>query len=866
MQPFMHYSVILALLKKDLRSLLPLVLITWTVFLMQPVIAGLEPDANEGLAALQANFYWVAYVLCLLLMISVLQLDPAVSFNHDWLTRPIPRGDWLLGKLLFLLATVTVPIVLSRLLLNLGAGYGFGLSLAYALALENPAGLLPVPLFFAIALLTPNLRRFLQACVVVFLVFLIPAWDLTRPLLNLIGVDMGADFGVLMWMQSLPIALSGMLGVALVYWLLYGLRRERWAWLTLSACVALYFFSIYPPRSVFDWDDAVAVQAALINDGDAMLDEAVMLEQALACFPAAITGAGSGEAADPVLVQAGWVDASREAAMRPGAMTFVTRLRSRHGLVEWVKPSNHHREMAVDWRVDHVRVRGRLAADSLAEDLPLRRSFSAVNVFAPVSPVMSDYWLVPADAVEPLYNDPSTRLILDFDLVLLSPTPYELPTDGERRDFPELGSCKADLDRGANAIEVECIKRGPLPALMSAELVGVEASRVDSDTRVAFKPDWLEALGRKRYELTLARPSLVDSSVILLTAYQVERMVHKQVASKGLLGDSPEVCPLPGSERHAQLARSNWSDKSPHEVNSITVEPGVRVEVLDWRREIKPGAPTLFLLPGLGATVHSYDDIAPKLAEKYNVVGMTRRGTGDSSKPDQGYTIERLSQDVLQVLDTLNIQAPILVGHSLGGEELNYLGAHHPDRFSGLIYLDAAYDRVSGPTSKRPRDLNALLPPAPPIRPSESISYQALSEYSRRTGRPTNIPEGEILASYDLASGNGKHDPLYLDAIMMGLQPPRYEKIAVPALALYAVPGSPDALMEAWYDAGDPEVQAAVNELYRMDRQGRAAQISRFDSEVQDSQVVVLEDADHWIFVSHEQEVLGAIERFVDGL
>jgi pimeloyl-ACP methyl ester carboxylesterase len=34
---------------------------------------------------------------------------------------------------------------------------------------------------------------------------------------------------------------------------------------------------------------------------------------------------------------------------------------------------------------------------------------------------------------------------------------------------------------------------------------------------------------------------------------------------------------------------------------------------------------------------------------------------------------------------------PVLVGHSLGGEELSSVGSRHPDRVAGLIYLDAGY-------------------------------------------------------------------------------------------------------------------------------------------------------------------------------
>ncbi len=69
--------------------------------------------------------------------------------------------------------------------------------------------------------------------------------------------------------------------------------------------------------------------------------------------------------------------------------------------------------------------------------------------------------------------------------------------------------------------------------------------------------------------------------------------------------------------------------------------------------------------------------------------------------------------------------------------------------------------------------------------------------------------------------------------------------------------------MQAWYDQDDPDLQKRLAELFRMESQGKAAQMARFDTEIPDSEVVALKDADHWIFVSHEQEVLDAVERFM---
>jgi pimeloyl-ACP methyl ester carboxylesterase len=87
-----------------------------------------------------------------------------------------------------------------------------------------------------------------------------------------------------------------------------------------------------------------------------------------------------------------------------------------------------------------------------------------------------------------------------------------------------------------------------------------------------------------------------------------------------------------------------------------------------------------------------------------------------------------------------------------------------------------------------------------------------------------------------------------------------------PALGIFALPGSPDALMEAWYDREDRSVQEKVAELYRLERQTKEEQIRRFETELPGAQAVVLENADHWVFLSHEQEVLAAILAFIEGL
>src|SRR4029450_6897690 len=132
---------------------------------------------------------------------------------------------------------------------------------------------------------------------------------------------------------------------------------------------------------------------------------------------------------------------------------------------------------------------------------------------------------------------------------------------------------------------------------------------------------------------------------------------------------------------------TQWRDPSPHQVRSVTVDGATRLEVLDWGGSGRTG---LVLRCQLTAPV--YDDIAPKLTDQFHVYAVTRRGVGASDHPSTGYDPQRRADDILGVMTALGMQKPILIGNSCGGAILHTLGAQHPDRIGGLLYLDAAED------------------------------------------------------------------------------------------------------------------------------------------------------------------------------
>src|SRR2546423_11202786 len=101
------------------------------------------------------------------------------------------------------------------------------------------------------------------------------------------------------------------------------------------------------------------------------------------------------------------------------------------------------------------------------------------------------------------------------------------------------------------------------------------------------------------------------------------------------------------------------SPETTPSIQFVTVDQGVRVEVVDWGGR----GTTLLFLSGMGNTAHVFDTFAPQFTNKFHVIGVTRRGFGASSRPAGGYDIQRLSEDVMAVIDQLDLERPVLVGH-----------------------------------------------------------------------------------------------------------------------------------------------------------------------------------------------------------
>ncbi|MCW2986972.1 MAG: 2-hydroxy-6-oxo-6-phenylhexa-2,4-dienoate hydrolase [Conexibacter sp.] len=127
---------------------------------------------------------------------------------------------------------------------------------------------------------------------------------------------------------------------------------------------------------------------------------------------------------------------------------------------------------------------------------------------------------------------------------------------------------------------------------------------------------------------------------------------------------------------------SIWTDLMAAPVRQHYVDAaGIRTRVLE-----AGDGPPLVLVHGTGGHIEAYSrNIVPLAAGGLRVIAYDMLGHGLTDKPDYPYTIDRLSDHLLAVLDALGVERAHVSGESLGGWVAAWFAAHHPERVDHLI-------------------------------------------------------------------------------------------------------------------------------------------------------------------------------------
>jgi pimeloyl-ACP methyl ester carboxylesterase len=107
-----------------------------------------------------------------------------------------------------------------------------------------------------------------------------------------------------------------------------------------------------------------------------------------------------------------------------------------------------------------------------------------------------------------------------------------------------------------------------------------------------------------------------------------------------------------------------------------------------------PGtAPPIVLLHSLSGNTRLFDGLIDAgLSPGHRLIVPDLRGRGRTDAPMEGYSLADGARDFLGLLDHFGLAQVVLCGHSFGGLLAMYVAAHHPERVSALIMLDAGVE------------------------------------------------------------------------------------------------------------------------------------------------------------------------------
>jgi len=130
-----------------------------------------------------------------------------------------------------------------------------------------------------------------------------------------------------------------------------------------------------------------------------------------------------------------------------------------------------------------------------------------------------------------------------------------------------------------------------------------------------------------------------------------------------------------------------------------------------------------------------YRDVLPLLAPHCRAIAMDTLGFGASARTDQPFRIELFADAVDDLLDALDLDDVLLVGHHTGGVVALEVSARRGRRVSGLVLSGVPY--VDGPRRARV----AEAPPIDHVDVAPDGSHVGLLRAHRRAFYPPDRPD-----------------------------------------------------------------------------------------------------------------------------
>jgi non-heme chloroperoxidase len=149
-----------------------------------------------------------------------------------------------------------------------------------------------------------------------------------------------------------------------------------------------------------------------------------------------------------------------------------------------------------------------------------------------------------------------------------------------------------------------------------------------------------------------------------------------------------------GTSGHAQSTVSSRIERAPETLDTtwenvmgtITTKDGTQLYYKDWGK----GRPIVFS-HGWPLTADAWEDQMLFLGSRgFRCIAHDRRGHGRSSQPWDGNEMNTYADDLATLVEALDLNGAVHVGHSTGGGEVTrYLGRHGTKRVSKAVLISA---------------------------------------------------------------------------------------------------------------------------------------------------------------------------------
>ncbi|WP_192822331.1 alpha/beta fold hydrolase [Rufibacter sp. LB8] len=97
----------------------------------------------------------------------------------------------------------------------------------------------------------------------------------------------------------------------------------------------------------------------------------------------------------------------------------------------------------------------------------------------------------------------------------------------------------------------------------------------------------------------------------------------------------------------------------------------------------------LIILHGLFGTLDNWQTLGKQFSETFQVYLVDLRNHGRSPHSDD-FSYQLMSDDLLEFIDTHNLQNPYILGHSMGGKVAMNFALQHPEKLGKLLVADIA--------------------------------------------------------------------------------------------------------------------------------------------------------------------------------